>query len=495
MKYCITIILLLCFVSLYLSAEYQLKYNIFLNDDYSFNLDFINNESDNNFFYWGKIENIRDVIDIIRNEKEKIYKIKDGNHPLISISVKKYINNISLFPTETIFVIEERLKKYIKNEYNNYTLFAIYEYEYWDFLENEDNYYLTIGKKLDNSTNNILLFLIVFSLIINISGSIIIKIILKRTDIENILPIHYLITSCLFILFLTNVVIGIAFLLYEDKSYYFFTEYMTFFLYSSYKSMLYTTIFIVLLGYGTLIFFDWAEKFKNLNKKILLYDLTFSIIINVSIYFINISSKLNLFYIKNLSEHISLLSFIIYCTFKKLIPLVRQLDYEKKIRSDLVESIRFKLKRFLLTTILMATYCIFFMISPLIEYKYTYSYLDNYIIHLILQIFYETIFFFCLFIIYYPKNLPDHYFEDVVFTYQAIVVFLAKIGGKQNNNKKNDKKLNISNLKLIMLEKFSKKRNQPIVLINPFASLKNDILFKELHVGLVKKDKNKKIIT
>ena len=109
---------------------------------------------------------------------------------------------------------------------------------------------------------------------------------------------------------------------------------------------------------------------------------------------------------------------------------------------------------------------------------------------LILQIFYEIIFFICLFIIHYPQDLPDNYFDDIVFTYKAMTVLLANIGDKKHDNRKKDSKLNISYLKRYTLEKLSKKQNRPIILMNPFASSKHENIFKELHIGKVKKNKN-----
>jgi hypothetical protein len=263
------LIILFYLFSIYLNSEYQLKFNLLFSVEYSFDLYFINKEANNNFFYSGRIENIKEVLDINEKAKEKSYKIKDGNHPLVFILDEKYISNISLFPTDTIFIIEEGIALCINNEYNNYTLFAIVNYQDWYYLELTRNYYITIGKKMDDTMNNFLSILVVFSILASILSVYIMNRIIKRIDQDNILNIHALIVIILYILMVMNASIGISFLIFKDKSYMFSTEYVTILMYSLYKSVFFTTMFIILLGHGTITFDEWGTLFKKLNKKIL----------------------------------------------------------------------------------------------------------------------------------------------------------------------------------------------------------------------------------
>jgi hypothetical protein len=279
-----------------------------------------------------------------------------------------------------------------------------------------------------------------------------------------------------------NFVIGIVYFIYEDKAYYFLTEFITLFCYSYYRSIFYSTIYLILTGLGTILFFDFEERFKNLYKKILLYDLFFSVIISLSIYFIYLTTKLKLFFIKDFTEHFSLFCFVIYSIIKTLIPLAKQLNYEQSIRSDLVPTIRMKFRRLLFAIIVMAVYCIYFMILPLIEFKYTYYYIENYIIHIIIQIFSETFFFLGIVFIFYPKVLPMYYLHDVVFNYKPIVLLFASIGQKEGDDN-NDAKYNISNLNSNLLKKISKKENYPIVFMSPFLKANENLEFTELHIG------------
>jgi hypothetical protein len=227
----------------------------------------------------------------------------------------------------------------------------------------------------------------------------------------------------------------------------------------------------------TINLFGWGgNTFKKISKRIIFYDLIFSVIILISVYFIDFSTKLNLFYLKNLTEHIPLLIFTIYCIYKKLIPLSKQMIYEQQIRSNLVKCIRFKFKRLFFSNLIMAIYAIVFLSSPIWEHKFIYNYIDNFNIHLVFQLFYETIFVLCFCIIYSPRKLPEYFFDEIVFNYKGKVFLLADIS--------EENKLNISNLNSAKLKKISKKENYPLLLLNPFSSSKNNI-FNEVQIGSV----------
>ena len=486
MKYYITFIIFFSSFSLYCNQEYQLKYDFLLQGESAYDLDLINNQNNNNLFYSGQIENIEEILYII---KDYNHSLTDGKHTLINMLGANYFKYINLFPTKTIFIIWESNKPYIKNYYTNYTFFSIYNGDYIlysKYFNKKDIYYVKLGKKFDNTLLNVLYFLFFFSLFTILFISIIMKRVINNSDQINRLPIHLLIVSVSYLLFSVHILNGIFFIFCQNKNYSFFAEYMTLFLYSFYKSIFYTTIILILQRWATIRFFGLGQKFKKINKIILAYDLFFTLLNIISIYFINFTSKLNLFYIKNLSEHFSLLCLIIFYIIKIIIPLAKQMKYEQSIRSDLVKTIKFKFKILFFTSIIMDVYTLFFMISPLIEYKYTYTYVDNFNIHLILQLFYETVFFILLTIVFYPKKLPRNYFDDIVFNYKSLVLLLANIGGNKNDNKI-DEKFNISNLNYQLLKKLSKKENYSLILINPFISPKNNLLFNEIHIGTVQR--------
>ena len=434
----------------------------------------------------GSFEDIEDALTINPFNRTRTIILKEGKHPLVYVSRGADLEYINLFPTTTIFIINKMHTQNLKNISKNFTIYTINDMEnyfnyYFDFYIKQNFYYIKLGKKLDKTMEGIVNCLIFFNTTICLLISVIIRKIIKSLEPDNQLPIYFLICSISDLLTITNIANGLSFLFFKDADYYFIAEYMTLFTYSFYKSVFYSIIIYVLLGWMTISFFGWGgDTFKKISKRIISYDLIFSIIILISIYFINFSSKLNLFYIKNFTEHLPLLFFTIYCIFEKLVPLSKQMIYEQQIRSDLVKCLRFKFKRLFFSSLIMATYAIIFLSSPLWEYKFIYNYIDNFNIHLVFQLFYETIFilFFC--VTFSPRKLPEYYFDEIVFNYKGKVFLLAYISEEKNNANK----LNISNLDFAKLKKISKKDNYPLILVNPFNS-SIDNIFNEVYIGSV----------
>ena len=490
----ITFILFLLFLSESIQ-EYQLSIDIFFSGELKFDLILYNNK-DINKFHSGSIENI-DKILYKKNKKTSKDEIavKSGSHPLVNIYETNYIEYINLFPKKTIFLVQEQNNRRL-DLYTNYTIFMVSDNDFYqnnihDYINQKYFYYAKIGKKLDIGTENTLNFFLFANIFISLLTAFIFRKILKKTADINKLPVHFLISSLADLLFITNFIGGLSYLLFNGSDFYFLTEFSKIFLYAFYKSIYYSTIIMILSGWQTIFFLGLGQRFKKINKRIMLYDSLFSIIIILSIYFIRITSKLNLFYIKNLSEHIILLGITIFRIIKTVIPLGKQMNYEQRIRSNLVKCIKNKFKKVLFTAIFTIIYTIFFIISPIFEHKFLYSYIDNFNIHLIFQFFYENIFIVIFIIIYFPRKLPRYYLDEVYINYKTQVHLRANISEKENERLKN-KKFSISNLKFDILKKFSKKDNFPIVLINPFTSSKKNSLFNELHIGFVQRYKKEK---
>ena len=383
-------ILILIFISKSIQ-DYQLSIDMFFTGEIRFDLILYNNK-DKNIFHSGKIENI-DKILYVKNRKtfKAEMAVKSGNHPLVNIYESTYIEYINLFPKKTIFLIQEQSYKRL-DLYNNYTIFMIsdndfYKNNYYDYFNQKFLYYSKIGKKLDVKTENKLCIFLLFNAVISLFISIIFRKIIKKVDIIYILPVHHLIISLVDLLFITHFINGLSYLFFAGNDFYFITEFSKLFLYAFFKSIYYAAIIMILSGWQTIFFLGLGQRFKKINKIILLYDSLLSSIIIISIYFINITSKLNLFYIKNLTEHITLLGITIYSIIKTVIPFGKQMNYEQRIRSDLVKCIKLKFKRLLFTAIFMIIYTIFFIITPIFERKFFYLYIDNFNIHFIFQFF------------------------------------------------------------------------------------------------------------
>jgi hypothetical protein len=480
------IILILVLLSRVINSndDYQISFDLFLTGEKKIDLKLFNKRQDEEVkFYSGTFEDIDDALTF--NKTGRIV-LKEGKHPLVYVSKGADLEYINLFPITTIFVMSKNHAENLKNESKiNYNIYTInskeYEFNYYSNFYLEQNfYYIKIGKKLDKTMEGTVNILIFFNTTVCLLISVIIRKIIKSLEPENLLPIYFLICSISDLLLITNITNGISFLFFKDSDYYFIAEYMTLFTYSFFKSVFYSIMIYVLLGWMTINFFGWGgNTFKKISKRIIFYDLVLSIIILISIYFTSFASKLNLFYLKNLTEHIPLLSFILYCIFKKLIPLSKQMIYEQQIRSDLVKCIRFKFKRLFFSNLIMLIYALVFLSSPTWEYKFIYNYIENFNIHLVFQLFYETIFMLCFCIIFSPRKLPEFYFDEIVFNYKGKVFLVADVSEKNDADK-----LNLSNLNYNKLKKISKKDNYPLLLLNPFSSAIDNI-FNEVHIGSI----------
>ena len=480
------LILLYSIFSIYSDDEYQLSFVIFLSGEVKFDLNLINKSNENAFtFYSGSIKDIEKIVHI--GDKEKSVEITKGNYPLVYILNSIYINYIKYFPKSTKFIIPKEYSSYTKEFQKNYIIFTSEDINleftnYAQYITKDKYFYIKIGKKLDTLMEKNLYLLLFLNTFICLMISIIIRKKIKKLEIENRLPIYFLILSASDLLFILNFSNDLSFLFFRNKNYFFITESMTLCMYSFYKSILYSSLFFILFGWSIISFYGIGEKFKTVNKRILLYDLIFTFLIFLSLYFFYFTSKINFFYIKNITEHLSLLIYTIYCIIKKVLPLINQFTYEQSIRSDLVKCIKFKLIKLSLACITIIAYTSLFLNTPFLDKKYIYKYIDNFSIHFVFQLFYENLFLIFLAIVFYPTKLPENYFDEVVFNYKKKVFLFANISEKED---KTNKGLNISNLTFEKLKKISKKDNYPIVLLNPFTYSKKLLSFNEVHIGIV----------
>ena len=121
-------------------------------------------------------------------------------------------------------------------------------------------------------------------------------------------------------------------------------EYLLLIVQSLYKAYFYASAILILQGWD-IIRFDLRKKFKKYFLYFLSYNIGFCCILNLSLYFIHITSKLNLYYFKSDLEQIVFMTFLIYSIYKTLIPLYKQKKYEERLRSNLVDCLTFKYKK------------------------------------------------------------------------------------------------------------------------------------------------------
>lgn len=263
----------------------------------------------------------------------------------------------------------------------------------------------------------------------------------------------------------------------------FLSEYVVIFLLALYKGSFYTSGILLLKGWMTTTFSSIGDNFKKYYKRLLIYELLVSLLLQISVYFISFTSKLNLFYFKNGIEQVIFLSYIIYCVIKTMIPLYKQINFEQGARADLVNCLKFKFKKLLKIFIVFSLHTFWTMIIPIIDRKLIYHYVYNYHLHFIFLLFYEAVFCLGLDIIFIPQELPRYFYDEVVYNYKEITFLEADIFEEDDEDSHN-KKLNISNLTLDELKKASKKEKSPIILVNPFASSRDQLLFNQIHVGI-----------
>ena len=252
---------------------------------------------------------------------------------------------------------------------------------------------------------------------------------------------------------------------------------MFLFLKSFSKGFLFAYILLILKGW-MIIDFTEGTKFKKYLKYLFLYDFVISIIFNLSFYFVVITSKLYLFYFKSGLEQIALFSYIIFCTKIKLIPLYKQMKYEERKRSNLIECLTFKYTKLKRIYLLFGIFSIIIFISPFIEYQILSIYFYNYFYHYVFISLYELTSCTFLNFIFISKTLPLYYFNEIIYNYREILCLLAEIFEGDDKNKNN-----ISNLTSDELKNSLKKEKYPILFINPFSSGKDPLLFNKIHLG------------
>ena len=444
-----------------------------------------NGISDKDLFYSGSVEYLSNIVLL------KFDTIREENHPLVFMFETCQFDYINYFKPETVFVVDNKCVN-SKENYYDYTIFSIQEESlYFNYqIQTGDFYYAKIGKELGDDMVMFFTVVIGMNLLISIFLSFIMKRIMRNMDLNNILIINFLIIHVSNLLFIANVGNTLSFFfLMRNEAVEFLSEYILIFFIALYKGAFYTNAILIIKGWMITYFDLVIESFKKYYKRLLFYEIFVSLFINISHYLINFTSKLNIFYIKNEIEQIVFLIYFIYCIIKVMVPLYKQMNYEQSLRSDFAECLKFKYKRLFKLYVLFGIHSFIIMIAPLIEKEIFYAYLYNYQLHYSFYLFYSVNFCLVLNIIFIPKQLPDNYFNEVVYNYRGLVNLEADIvegDGKEHHNTE----LNISNLSLNYLKKISKKDNYPIILIDPFASSKDQLLFNHIHIGRAQRNQD-----
>ena len=457
-------------------------------DNDKYRLDFVNRKkgiSDKDLFYFGSAELLSDIL---LHAKDKYYSIREENHPLVFMLETCQFDNITYFKPETVFVVDKNCVNSKKNYYD-YTIFSVYVYFMLQMGIN-NNHYVIIAKELEDGMKIFFYVVMGINLLISIFLSFIMKRILRNMNLNNFLMINFLIIGVSIFLFTANLGNTLIFIFWIERVVEkYLPEFMMEFFVGIYEAVFYINAILILKGWMITYFVLVRESFKKYFIGFLLYEIFVFISIIFLYYAIKITSKLNILYIKNEIEQIVFLIYFIYCIIKVLFPLYKQMIYEQSLRSDLAECLKFKYKRLFKIYVLFGIHSVVIVIAPLIEKEIIYAYFYNYLFHYSFYLFYEVSFCLVLNIILIVKQLPANYFNDVVYNHRRLVNLEADIY-KGDDKENHNTELNISNLSSNYLKKISKKDNYPIILIDPFASSKNQLLFNHIHIGIAQKNQD-----
>lgn len=483
------LILCLIFVLLNCEKEYILSLELHFSGNTKYDIELFNRKSgisDNDLFYCGNVEYMDQILIEAYSSEKKSASIKNENHPLVFMFETCLFEYINYFPSDTMFVVSSSCLNYAQN-YSEYTIFSISQDIAYYKLLREDFYYVKIGKALEEDMKIFFYIMIGVTLTTSLFLRFIMRRILKNMNLNNLLLINFIICYVSDLLLIVNITNCFSFFVFTEKEAFdYIFEYIMVFMLSLFKGMLYSAAILMLKGWMIITFNFSGNNFKKYLKRLMYYELFSSLLIHFSIYFIDISSKLNLFFIKEEIEQIVFISFFVYCIIKNMIPLYKQMKYEQSIRSDMVECLKFKYKKLFKIFLILGIHALCIIISPIIETRIIYKYIYNLQLHYLFTLFIETNFCLGLNIIFIPENLPENFFSEIIYNYKGFVYLEADLFEKDDEENHN-KKLNISKLTFNDLKKAAKKENYPIILLNPYASSKDQLLFNDIHVGFAQK--------
>ena len=162
------------------------------------------------------------------------------------------------------------------------------------------------------------------------------------------------------------------------------------------------------------------------------------------------------------------------------INLYKQYRLERRIRTILTLSYKYKLIIYSKVFIFSILYCLSFIILHIFLISSHFNYYSqsiNYVYYLNINL--ELFFIIILAIIFFPVRNSLLYYFKVNYDYNSIT-FVSQIKSSTENNMK------ISNLELKNLKDKYLKHEFPLVLVEPFTKTNNLFNDVHIHVGIVK---------
>ena len=407
-----------------------------------------------------------------RGKPENFLNIKNNYDSYSSVYVPSgynyTINSFKKFPKSTLFITESQDLKFDDYCFIAFAHYRDNENKNFDILNS--NFYYVIINSQDNSLEQYLSF---FILMLSIY-LLIFLFCYKYNRFNAIMRLYvskltnkYLIFSLL--LDLTCILIN----------------YITIssIAYSFYKTFIIVHIIYLLLG-NEVLYFRHDERKKVKYTLILLFiELSISVISLYIIYFIPSLDNFYLYFTKSLIEHIAILVFLVKMFLNNYINLYRQYRLERRMRTILTISYKYKLLLYTKIFIFSLLYSLVFIVVNIIKIcshlNYNiYGFIFNYYLNIALEQFFAII----LGILFYPVRNSPAYYNQVHYKLNSIN-FIANI------KKKKEKYMRINNLTQKLLKNEYVKSEYPLILVEPFT--KNDKIFDKranVHIGVAKID-------
>ena len=407
--------------------------------------------------------------------KQKIYL--PDNHNIVYISNKLYFDYIKYLPKSTIIVTQRQLAKALKN-YQDYYVFTINDGISFSasLTKSEGNFYkIKLGQNFKDST--LILISLSISVFICILGAVMYCFLLRRYSDGDILPVQNLISKFPQYLCLLNILMYFCFIssYNESDGYFIIIKFMCLFLYSLFKSIFICILMLLLSGWMTLTFIDWAKKL-NIAIPIIFFEIFTSIIFElISFYDVVPYNKMQLYYFTDMIENIIIISLALFSINKYYIPLNNKCKYLSLINSDFNDAYNLKKKKMISFSIFGIIYGTISLFTDYLEFDYINKYLQNNTLHVIREMIFISVFNFVLLIILLPKELPYLFLEETdLVRFEYLLTDL-----------KEDNILDINNKEIKSIKK-QIENNEKIefILVNPFFGNKNlNEEFDELHLG------------
>ena len=348
---------------------------------------------------------------------------------------------------------------------NNNTNYCFKSYD--NKIKNQNNSFLGSGIKITNNYENFTIYILILLSIANIIIYCIFRFgysnISRKLEVNNIA--NFLLISCLIFIILYGISI----------------------VYSMYKSYLFVNIYYLLDGYKILYFHDPRVPHKKYTSFIILALL--ESITTLLILYIKKIQRINLYFIcgRNIIECLILFVIVIKMFIGYFINLYRQYRFERRIRTALTLSYKYKLiiysKVFIFSLIYSLSFIAFNIFSILTIKKKEYI-ADDFDFDEMEFIYYNnislTILFAMIFsIMFFPLQTSLYFFMESNININ--MYFLAEI------KKKKEKNMKINNLNKKILKQIYYKKEYPLILLEPFAKTNNFLNDCCVHVGITKK--------